>query len=147
MRGSSSTTRMVATTATILDSFTSLDGSLVRRRGWGSRRGLAVRPLVPVLQPLLDSGGYAVAVATLVAAPSAAAPHPASEERHAKDPENAEDKQQEEEDSEEAESAVPAIAVVAGRCGRAFCWRSGDEDAARGWEALGLARPAAAGVG
>src|ERR1700737_1746810 len=122
MRGSSSTTRMVATTATILDSFTRSDGALVRRRGWRSRRWLSVRLLVPLLQPLFDSGGHTVAVATALVAPSAAPHHHASEERKAKEPEDAEDEQQEEEDSEEAESAVPAIAiaVVAGRCGRAF---------------------------
>src|ERR1700682_1296356 len=116
MRGSSSTTRMVAT-ATILVSAKVLNRSLVRRLRWRrcSRAGrlLAMRPLMPLLHPLIDCRRHAVAVPALVA-PSAAAPVPASEENNPEQPKEAEHNEQDPEEAEEAEGMRPA-AVVVGR--------------------------------
>src|SRR5258708_16078448 len=107
---------MVAT-ATILVSAKSLDRSLVgRRRRWRarSRRLLAMRPLVPVLHPLVDCWGNSVSVAALVA-PSAAAPVPAPEEREPQEPEEDEQDEQEPEEAEDAEAPVRTVAVVVRR--------------------------------
>src|SRR5690348_14406135 len=103
MRGSSSTTRMVATVATILRSGIALL-RFGRRRGWGRRRAgcrlLAVRALVPVPHPLVDGGGNAATVHAPAAAAVAPAPPPAEQaERH--DPEEDEAEEQEEQQAED----------------------------------------------
>src|SRR6266851_9427682 len=105
---------MVAT-ATILVSANALDGSLVRRWRWSSRarRLLAVRPLVPLLHPLVDSRRHAVAAPALVA-PSAA-PVPASEEGKPEQEQQAEHDEQEPEEAEDPEARVRPVAVVVGR--------------------------------
>src|SRR5260370_17570614 len=107
---------MVAT-ATILVSAKSLDRSLVgrrRRRRAGCRRLLAVRPLVPVLHPLVDGWWNSVSVAALVA-PSAAAPVPAPEEREPHQPAEDEQDEQEPEEAEDAEAPVRAVTGVVRR--------------------------------
>src|SRR5260370_41451655 len=119
MRGSSSTTRMVAT-ATILVSANALDGSLVRRwrRVRGAGRRLAVWPLVPLLHPLVDSRRHSVAAPALVA-PSAA-PVPASKEGKPEQEQQAAHDEQEPEEAEypeaPAEGVRPVAVVVDRRC-------------------------------
>src|SRR5262245_49979234 len=122
MRGSSSTTRMVAT-ATILGADIRSDRTGVGGwRRWCSafrRRLLAVLPAVPLARPVLERP-WAVAPAALVPVPTAAH-HPAGSktpERHAEQPEQAEQDQQEPQDSKTAEERVEAVAVVVGRCVR-----------------------------
>src|SRR5260370_8966503 len=91
-------------TGTILVSAKSLDRSLVgrrRRRRAGGRRLLAVRPLVPVLHPLVDGWWNSVSVAAPVA-PSAAAPVPAPEEREPQPPEEHKHNEQNPETPEDA---------------------------------------------
>src|SRR5213595_2132885 len=114
---------MVATATTIL-------GADIRVRrngcqsvvGWRRARGglLAVLALVPLLRALLERLARAVAIAALVA-PSAAAPHPASEEGDAEQPEQAEHDQQEPEQAEDSEAGAEEVrAVVVGRRGAAL---------------------------
>src|SRR5260370_14913392 len=104
-------------TGTILVSAKSLDRSLVgrrRRRRAGCRRLLAVRPLVPVLHPLVDGWWNSVAVTALVT-PPAAAPVPPPEEREPQQPEEDDQDEQEPEEAEDAEAPVRAVAVVVRR--------------------------------
>src|SRR5258708_35141574 len=117
MRGSSSTTRMVAT-ATILVSANALDGSLVRRWRRGRRAGrlLAVCPLVPLLHPLVDSRWHSIAAPALVA-PSAA-PVPASKEGKPEQEQQAEHDEQEPEEAEDPEAPAEGVRPIAGVVGR-----------------------------
>src|SRR5260370_6889368 len=101
-------------TGTILVSAKSLDRSLVgrrRRRRAGCRRLLAVRPLVPVLHPLVDGWWNSVSGAAPVA-PSAAAPVPPPEEREPPQPEEYAQDAQEPEDPEPPEPPVIALAAA-----------------------------------
>src|SRR5579864_9603074 len=128
MRGSSSTTRMVATTATILGPVIarSLHRARVRRR-WRGRRArgglLAVLAAVPFLRAFLERVSGSAAHAPAV---QSAAPHPAPEERHAEEPEDAENDEQEPEQAEdradpaEEERAI-AVVVVRGAVGGCRC--------------------------
>src|SRR5258708_11930643 len=112
MRGSSSTTRMVAT-ATILVSANALDGSLVRRWRRVRRAGrlLAVCPLVPLLHPLVDSRWHSIAAPALVA-PSAA-PLPATKQGKTAPEPQAEHDEQEPEEAEDPEAPAERVRPVA----------------------------------
>src|SRR3981081_4273524 len=77
-----------------------------------------MRPLVPLLHPLLDRRRRAVTVAAL--GTPAAAPMPASEEGKPEEREEGEQDEQEPEEAEYAEAEVGAVTVVVGCGSRPF---------------------------
>src|SRR5690242_4685392 len=111
MRGSSSTTRMVAT-ATILGSvIDSLNGPRVRRRRWRVGGLLAVLAAVPLARAVLEGTAAVARAAHSGSVPASAVP-PASPERQPEQPEQAEQDQQEPQDPESREERVEAEAAV-----------------------------------